>query len=129
MVHLATDTFAGQRTGQIALLLLAFVLSTLIGLERRLRGSNAGLRTQAIVGTSLALFVLVGKYGFSDMLGDNVSFDPSRIAAGIVSGISFLGARLILTPAIPSSASPRPRACERPPRSVPQPAPDSGCRP
>ncbi|MFR4190476.1 MAG: MgtC/SapB family protein, partial [Corynebacterium variabile] len=97
MVHLATDTFAGQGTEQIALLLLAFVLSTLIGLERRLRGRNAGLRTQAIVGTASALFVLVSKYGFSDVIGDHVSFDPSRVAAGIVSGISFLGAGLILT--------------------------------
>ncbi|HCT14044.1 MgtC/SapB family protein [Corynebacterium nuruki] len=81
----------------IGLLLLAFVLSTLIGLERRLRGRNAGLRTQAIVGTSSALFILVSKYGFFDVLGDEVSFDPSRVAAGIVSGIGFLGAGLILT--------------------------------
>lgn len=97
MSVLALDTFAGQGIEQIALLLLAFALSTLIGLERRLRGRNAGLRTQAIVGTASALFVLVGKYGFSDILGSEVSFDPSRIAAGIVSGIGFLGAGLILT--------------------------------
>lgn len=49
------------------------------------------------MGTASALFVLVGKYGFSDILGAQVSFDPSRIAAGIVSGIGFLGAGLILT--------------------------------
>lgn len=97
MSVLAADVFTGQGAEQIGLLLLAFVLSTLIGLERRLRGRNAGLRTQAIVGTASALFVLVGKYGFADIAGDQVSFDPSRIAAGIVSGIGFLGAGLILT--------------------------------
>jgi putative Mg2+ transporter-C (MgtC) family protein len=97
MQPLAADTFDGQSTGQLGLLLLAFILSTLIGLERRLRGRNAGLRTQAIVGTASALFVLVSKYGFADVVGDHVSFDPSRVAAGIVSGISFLGAGLILT--------------------------------
>lgn len=93
----AQDALPGQEPTHVALLLLAFVLSTLIGLERRLRGRNAGLRTQAIVGTASALFVLVSKYGFDDVLSEHVTLDPSRIAAGIVSGISFLGAGLILT--------------------------------
>jgi putative Mg2+ transporter-C (MgtC) family protein len=42
--------------------------------------------------------ILVSKYGFGDVLADNhVSFDPSRVAAQIVSGVGFLGAGLILT--------------------------------
>lgn len=91
------DAFAGQGWVQLGELGLAFVLSALVGLERQLRGKSAGLRTQAIVGTSAALFLLVSKYGFSDVLGSHVSLDPSRVAAQIVTGIGFLGAGLILT--------------------------------
>lgn len=89
--------FDGQGWLQVGQLALAFVLSSLIGLERQLRGKNAGLRTQAIVGTSSALFLLVSKYGFMNVLSDHVMLDPSRVAAQIVSGLGFLGAGLILT--------------------------------
>jgi putative Mg2+ transporter-C (MgtC) family protein len=89
--------FEGQGWLQICELLLAFGLSALIGLERQLRGRSAGLRTQAIVGTASALFMLVSKYGFMDVLSNHVILDPSRVAAQIVSGIGFLGAGLILT--------------------------------
>lgn len=89
--------FTGQGWLQLAELVLAFVLSSLVGLERQLRRHSAGLRTQAIVGTAAALFVLVSKYGFADVLGPHVTLDPSRVAAQVVSGIGFLGAGLILT--------------------------------
>jgi putative Mg2+ transporter-C (MgtC) family protein len=88
---------AGQGWDQVGGLLLAFVLSSLIGLERQLRGKSAGLRTQSIVGTTSALLLLVGTYGFQDVLTDAVRLDPSRVAAQIVSGVGFLGAGLILT--------------------------------
>jgi putative Mg2+ transporter-C (MgtC) family protein len=39
--------------------------------------------------------MLISKYGFFDVLGENVILDPSRVAAQIVSGIGFLGAGLI----------------------------------
>lgn len=91
------EIFAGQEIAQILDLLLAFVLSALVGLERQLRGKSAGLRTQAIVGTASALFMLVSKYGFFSVLSDEVILDPSRVAAQIVSGVGFLGAGLILT--------------------------------
>ncbi|GAA0608539.1 MgtC/SapB family protein [Sporichthya brevicatena] len=97
---LATASAAGHGQGmrQVGELLLAFGLSSLIGLERQLRGKAAGLRTQTIVGTTAALMLLVSKYGFGDVLPDeHVSFDPSRVAAQIVSGVGFLGAGLILT--------------------------------
>ncbi|AYG02336.1 MgtC/SapB family protein [Gryllotalpicola protaetiae] len=96
MTH-AVSMFEGQGWLQICELLLAFALSALIGLERQLRGRSAGLRTQAIVGTASALFLLVSKYGFTDVLSSHVILDPSRVAAQIVSGIGFLGAGLILT--------------------------------
>lgn len=93
----AVSAFEGQGWLQIGELLLAFGLSASIGLERQLRGRSAGLRTQAIVGTASALFMLVSKYGFMDVLSSHVILDPSRVAAQVVSGIGFLGAGLILT--------------------------------
>ena len=86
----------GQGWVQVGDLALAFVLSTLIGLERELRQKSAGLRTHTIVGVAAALIVLVSKYGFTDVLGTNiVVLDPSRVAAQIVSGIGFIGGGLI----------------------------------
>ncbi|CAN5625234.1 MgtC/SapB family protein [soil metagenome] len=79
--------------------LVAFALTSLIGLEREIQGKSAGLRTQAIVGTSAALILLVNKYGFQDVPSPGtVEVDPSRVAAQIVSGIGFLGAGLIFAP-------------------------------
>ena len=93
-----TAAFAGQGWVQVGELALAFVLSSLIGLERQLRAKSAGLRTQAIVGTASALMLLISKYGFSDVLvAGHVVLDPSRVAAQIVTGVGFLGAGLILT--------------------------------
>ena len=75
---------------------LAFVLSAAIGLEREIRRKSAGLRTYTVVGTAAALFLLISKYGFTDVLvKDLVVLDPSRVAAQIVTGIGFIGAGLI----------------------------------
>jgi putative Mg2+ transporter-C (MgtC) family protein len=75
---------------------VAFVLSALIGLERELRAKNAGLRTHTLVGVGAALFMVVSKYGFHDVLEPNrIVVDPSRVASLIVSGIGFIGAGLI----------------------------------
>ncbi|MFD2767937.1 MgtC/SapB family protein [Micromonospora eburnea] len=76
-------------------LVLAFVLSAAIGLEREIRQKSAGLRTHTLVGFGSALIVLVSKYGFTDVLGTHVTLDPSRVAAQIVSGIGFIGGGLI----------------------------------
>ena len=50
-----------------------------------------------LVGTGSAGFTLVSGYGFAHILGDDVTLDPSRIAAQIVTGIGFLGAGVIFT--------------------------------
>ena len=76
----------GQGLRQIGELGLAFVLASVIGLERQYRGKSAGLRTQTIVGTAAALILLVSKYGFGDVL-----------ASGTVVLVGFLGAGLIIT--------------------------------
>ena len=87
---------SGQSGTQFIELGLAFILSAAIGLEREIRHKSAGLRTYTVVGTAAALFVLISKYGFTDVIvADRVILDPSRVAAQIVSGIGFIGAGLI----------------------------------
>jgi putative Mg2+ transporter-C (MgtC) family protein len=85
----------GQGWPQVAELALAFMLTALVGLEREVRAKAAGLRTHALVGVGSAVFVLLSKYGFSDVLQPGVAFDPSRVAAQIVSGIGFIGGGII----------------------------------
>jgi len=86
----------GESIKQLVELGLAFLLSALVGVERELRHKSAGLRTYTIVGTTAALFILVSKYGFTDVLvNDRIVLDPSRVAAQIVTGIGFIGAGLI----------------------------------
>lgn len=69
----------------------------LVGYERRNRMKEAGVRTHFIVALGSALIMVVSKYGFQDLAGwQNISLDPSRVAAQIVSGIGFLGAGMIV---------------------------------
>ncbi|WP_409345521.1 MgtC/SapB family protein [Paenibacillus sp. MBLB4367] len=77
-------------------LLFAGVCGALIGYERKNRMKEAGIRTHFVVGIGAALMMIVSKYGFQDELGkDGIALDPSRIAAQVVSGVSFLGAGMI----------------------------------
>ncbi|HEX4651723.1 MAG TPA: MgtC/SapB family protein [Granulicella sp.] len=86
----------GQGAMQFLELAVAFVLSAAIGLERELRRKSAGLRTHTIIGTAAALFLLISKYGFTDVLTKGtIVLDPSRVAAQIVTGIGFVGGGLI----------------------------------
>jgi putative Mg2+ transporter-C (MgtC) family protein len=90
------NTLGGQGWRQAGELGAALLLSAAIGLEREIRQKDAGLRTHALVGVGAALFMLISKYGFTDVLENRlVVLDPSRVAAQIVSGIGFLGAGLI----------------------------------
>jgi putative Mg2+ transporter-C (MgtC) family protein len=92
----AANTLHGQGWDQIGELGVALLLSVAIGLEREVRQKDAGLRTHTLVGVGSALFMLISKYGFTDVLeGRLVVLDPSRMAAQIVSGIGFIGAGLI----------------------------------
>lgn len=85
-----------QELKLLLLLLLALVLSAVIGFEREIRQKSAGLRTHTLVGVGAALFMLVSKYGFGNVLAPHdVVLDPSRVAAQIVSGIGFIGAGVI----------------------------------
>lgn len=81
---------------QIVLRLVASVfLSGLIGLERQVQRRNAGLRTHILVCLGSCLIMLTSLYVF-DIYNGVASIDPSRIAAGVITGIGFLGAGAIL---------------------------------
>jgi putative Mg2+ transporter-C (MgtC) family protein len=87
---------SGQGWLQLGELTLAFVLSALVGVEREIRQKSAGLRTHTLVGVAAALFMLVSKYGFTNILVSNrIVLDPSRVAAQVVSGIGFIGGGVI----------------------------------
>ena len=79
---------------ELVLLGLAFVLSVAIGVERQVRQKSAGIRTHVLVGLGSATFTLVSAFGFQIVDGPH-NYDPSRIAAQVVSGVGFLGAGLI----------------------------------
>ncbi|WP_086111638.1 MgtC family protein [Xenorhabdus beddingii] len=69
-------------------LLSALCLGALIGAERQWRQRMAGLRTNALVSTGAAVFIICSMTASAD--------SPGRIAAQIVSGIGFLGAGVIM---------------------------------
>lgn len=86
----------GRWGWQILCLVVATVLATAIGAERQARHKDAGTRTHALVGLGSALFVILSKFGFDDVLLTGlVQLDPSRVAAQIVSGIGFIGAGVV----------------------------------
>lgn len=78
-------------------LLAATAMGAAIGLEREYHAKEAGLRTHLLVALGSCLFMILSVYGFDFMLGrDHVSFDPSRIASQVVTGIGFIGAGTII---------------------------------
>ena len=78
-------------------LFLAAFFGALVGLERERKDWTAGMRTHMMVCVGSSLIMLVSSFGFSDVLGrDNISLDPSRVAAQVISGIGFIGAGTIL---------------------------------
>lgn len=83
-------------------LLVSCACGFAVGFERQnhIRAEHrksAGMRTHMIVCVASAAMMLISKYGFFDVLanGDNIRVDVSRVAAGIVTGVSFLGAGTI----------------------------------
>jgi len=81
----------------LARLALAAGLGGAIGIERELRDRYAGLRTHLLVSLGSALFTIVSAYAWTGFEFHNgVNYDPTRIAAQIVTGIGFLGAGAIM---------------------------------
>lgn len=71
-------------------LLISVLLGFCIGLERKLRLKEAGIRTHTVVCLGAALMMVVSKYAFGS------EADSARVAAQIVSGVGFLGAGMIV---------------------------------
>ncbi len=76
-------------------LILSVFLSGLIGLERQAHRREAGLRTHILVSLGSCLIMLTSLYVF-DIYKGAANLDPSRIAAGVITGIGFLGAGTII---------------------------------
>jgi putative Mg2+ transporter-C (MgtC) family protein len=80
-------------------LVAALAAGGIIGLERSYRGRAAGFRTHALVCVASSLLMLVTVYEhqwFSAQSGARVAIDPTRMAQGIMTGIGFLGAGVIV---------------------------------
>ncbi|WP_404450837.1 MgtC/SapB family protein [Virgibacillus necropolis] len=77
---------------------VALLLSGLIGFERELKNHSAGFRTHILVGVGSCLMMLLSLYGFEAFIesSDNIRFDPARIPSYVISGIGFLGAGTIM---------------------------------
>ena len=81
------DGFFDFNVDHILQVLLAVGLGALIGFERGLKQRPAGFRTHMLVSMGAAIFTIVSL---------SIDADPSRIAAGVVAGIGFLGAGSII---------------------------------
>ena len=98
MKEFLTETLQLQFVFRI---MLAGICGMIIGLERKNRSKEAGIRTHFVVACGAALMMVVSKYAFFDVISQGmyadveVRLDPSRIASTIASGIGFLGAGMI----------------------------------
>lgn len=84
-----------SNTQVIVRLILSALLSGLIGVERQLHRRAAGLRTHILVCVGSTLIMLTSVYIF-DIYKEIAPVDPARIAAGVITGIGFLGAGTII---------------------------------
>jgi len=82
-------------TSILCRLLLAALLGGLIGFERETGGKPAGMRTHALVCLGSALFMIIS-VSSPEFASGTRTVDPGRIAAGVVTGVGFLGAGTIL---------------------------------
>lgn len=76
-------------------LVLAGVLSGIIGFEREFHGRAAGFRTHILLCVGSTLIMLTSMHIFDLYIGKS-PVDPARIAAGVITGIGFLGAGTIM---------------------------------
>lgn len=82
-------------------LLVAAVLGSLIGIEREIHGRKAGFRTQLLVALGSAMAMVVSLHFARQFAGENpgisaLRIDPARMAYGVMGGIGFLGAGVIM---------------------------------
>ncbi|GAB3795934.1 MgtC/SapB family protein [Virgibacillus kimchii] len=97
-VEIIEQVFTEDFNTMIIRILIALVLSGLIGFEREVKRHFAGFRTHILVGVGACLMMLLSLFGFEAFIVtyDNVRFDPARIPSYVISGIGFLGAGTII---------------------------------
>lgn len=82
-------------TSAVFKLLLSLALGSIVGVERKLKGQNAGIRTFALISMGATLAMLISIYVPQEYMGLK-NGDPGRIAAQVITGIGFLGAGAII---------------------------------
>lgn len=100
--YLNSQFSAAQQLAFVLRMVLACLCGACIGVERSRRFKEAGIRTHIIVCCAAAMMMIISKYGFADLTSGSQQYfngtrgaDPARIAAQVISGISFLGAGVI----------------------------------
>ena len=81
---------------QVVRLVMSLLLGGLLGWERQRADKPVGLRTMALVAVGSAGFVLITLAVINEVKEFNPNVDPSRVLAGVVGGIGFLGAGTII---------------------------------
>ncbi len=77
-------------------IILAMLCGGIIGIERQQRIKVAGTRTHMMISVAAALMMIISKYGFIDVMAvSGASWDVSRVAASIITGIGILGGIII----------------------------------
>lgn len=94
------DVLTLENIDYLQRIVIALILSSLIGLERNVHGRAAGVRTHVLVGVGAATFTIISiEMAMSTRLANpslSMLPDPGRIAAQIITGIGFLGAGAII---------------------------------
>ena len=80
----------------IITLALAAALSSLIGFERYRKGKNAGMKTHSLLAIGCSFIMTISIWAIQYRSNTFSTYDISRIAAGAVTGIGFLGAGVII---------------------------------
>lgn len=80
-----------QETQEVISLAVAVAFGALIGLEREINGKPAGLRTNILICLGAAAFTVISKH-----FGAGFGTESGRMAAGIVTGVGFLGAGALI---------------------------------
>ena len=93
-----------ENWSQLSAIILPFLVrvgaagfcGAVIGLEREMKGKPAGFRTNILICLGSAIYMCVGLLLVDQGGGEGGEFDPTRIAAQVVTGIGFIGAGCIL---------------------------------
>lgn len=96
MFTILADSFNGESLIKLS---IALILSIIIGVEREIKKKPIGLKTSAVIATFSCLLTIISMeaaYLVPARNDINITMDPLRLSAQIVSGIGFLGAGAIL---------------------------------